>query len=271
MKKETAKDYVEAMNLCIKNPTIEFLNELCKAHLHTFAFENISKLYLTKKGEQWVPSVEKFINHYSTYQFGGTCYTLNSSFLELLLELGFDGYPIMLGQDHLAIIVKLNQRVYYVDVGSAAPIFEPIDLHTKENASRKFANEEIKIITSEKGYEYVRWVDGKLRQTEWTFDIKQSIGLEQFKPVYLKSIQPGRAFMKILRCQLWQTDKQRSLSLLNNVFTIRYEDGHTTAFTLSTVGDIEKVLEQEFRLGKLPVRGAIEELSRLGVDVFTKE
>ncbi|MDQ0207648.1 arylamine N-acetyltransferase [Alkalicoccobacillus murimartini] len=270
MKKKTMMKYTQIMNIEIKPPTFHYLQDLCKAHLHTFAFENISKLYSIQKGERWIPSAEHFIENYLNYQFGGTCFTLNSTFMQLLTELGFDCSLVKLGQTHLAIIVQLDHQAYYVDVGSTAPIFEPINLDLEANTERRFGKEKMEITKSGNQFEYIRWVNGQNRDMQWTFTMNEEIELEHFKPIYEKSIQPGTPFMKILRCQLWQTDQGRSLSLLNNLFTIRYPDGGDTNVTLSTVYDIKQVLETEFRLGKLPVREAVEELERLGIDVFEK-
>lgn len=74
--------------------------------------------------------------------------------------------------------------------------------------------------------------------------------------------------MSILRCQLYQTCKQRSVSLVNNKFSIHYSNGETFVKTLSTPEEIRAVLSEEFLLPKLPVTEAIEVLKTLEIDIF---
>lgn len=76
--------------------------------------------------------------------------------------------------------------------------------------------------------------------------------------------------MTILRCQLYQTHKQRSVSLVNNKFSIRYSNGETSVKTLFSSEEIIAVLSEEFMLPKLPVKEAIEVLKTLNIDIFEK-
>ncbi|MEN0642022.1 arylamine N-acetyltransferase [Alkalicoccobacillus gibsonii] len=263
--------YLAILKMGLNEPSYDYLYQLCHAHLHTFAFENISKLVLTASGEDWIPSIEQFIENYSLHHFGGTCYTLNTSFMQLLLKIGFNCSPVKVGKDHLAIIVSLNESNFYVDVGSAAPIFKPVNLDLIEPSNRMFGSDKIQIIQTESGYEYMRWKDNQKREMNWTFHLNGNIQVEEFKPIYRESIQAEASFMNILRCQIWQNNRERSLSLLNNAFTIENNDGARTTTYLSSVSEIEKVLDKEFKLKSMPIRAAIEILEKRGVNVFVKE
>ncbi|WYP26976.1 arylamine N-acetyltransferase [Alkalihalobacillus sp. FSL W8-0930] len=255
----------------LRKPTYDYLHQLCHAHLHTFAFENISKLILTASGEDWIPSIEQYIENYLLHHYGGTCYTLNSSFMHLLLKIGFNCSPVKVGKDHLAIIVSLNESNYYVDVGSAAPIFKPINLDLVEPSIRKFGSEKIQIIRNDLGYEYVRWKGNQKRDMDWTFNMRNRIQVDTFKPVYHRSIQPEASFMKILRCKIWQNNRGRSLSLINNEYTIEYNNGTKTTTYISSVSEMENLLDKQFNLKRMPIKTAIELLERHGIDIFQRK
>ncbi|MFK3937380.1 arylamine N-acetyltransferase [Alkalihalobacillus sp. NPDC078783] len=271
MRNDQCLHYLAFLNMELNKPSYDYLYQLCHAHLHTFAFENISKLILTDSGEDWIPSTEQFIENYSQHYFGGTCYTLNTSFMQLLLKIGFNCSPVKVGKDHLAIIVTLNEANFYVDVGSAAPIFKPINLDLIEPSTRIFGSDKIQIIQTDSGYEYLRWKDNQKREMNWTFQLNEIAEVDKFKPIYRKSVQPEASFMKILRCKVWQNNRDRSLSLFNNVFTIENNNGDRTTTYLSTVNEMETVLDKEFKLKGMPIRAAMEILEKRGVNVFVKE
>jgi len=99
-------------------------------------FENISKLlYLQRDGIRNIPSLENYLNGIEQFNFGGTCYSNNSFFQQLLVGLGYDAR--LCGADmnnpdvHLVIRVLLDSREYLIDVGYAAPFDIPLprDLH----------------------------------------------------------------------------------------------------------------------------------------------
>jgi arylamine N-acetyltransferase len=82
---------------------------------------------------------------------------------------------------------------------------------------------------------------------------------------------PGTVFLTILRCQLWQPEQDRGLSLVNNSLAYRFSDGTQEKLHLADIGEIEAVIADEFRLPKLPVREAVGVLESLGVDIFVRE
>jgi hypothetical protein len=71
-----------------------------------------------------LPTLAEFLRSHQMHHTGGTCYILNSQFAKLLQALGFQCYLIKLGNDHMAIIVMIDEDNYYVDCGAAAPFFE---------------------------------------------------------------------------------------------------------------------------------------------------
>ena len=88
-------------------------------HLHTAAFSCDASATL----EGYLDGIERF-------NFGGTCYANNYYLHTLLQHLGFDvrlcGADMNNPDVHLVSIVALESREHLVDVGYAAPFFEPL-------------------------------------------------------------------------------------------------------------------------------------------------
>lgn len=273
---DTITKYLECLHLQLERPSYNYLEQICNAQLNTFPFENISKLIYFRSHNYnnfEMPSFELFIKNYIENNFGGTCYTLNSSLLILLREIGFDCYHIMLGEEHMGIIVKFDNELFYIDCGAAAPFFKPVRLDDNLDNIASFGGDEVYILPNEpigNGYKYVRYINGKQNGKTWHFNSQKEAKVSDFHDVIEKSNQSNAPFMTILRCQLYQTLKQRSVSLVNNKFSIRYSNGETSIKTLTTVEEITTVLSKEFMLPKLPVKEAIEVLKTLNIDIFAQ-
>ncbi|WP_126425892.1 arylamine N-acetyltransferase [Brevibacillus marinus] len=269
--------YLERLGLAPEPPSYEYLSAICRAHLSAVPFENISKLiYYRNRSRSTapIPPVELFVDNMMRFDFGGTCYTLNSRLHLLLKALGFNCYLVQLGNDHMAVLVKLpdlpGERVY-VDCGAAAPLFRPVRFERDVQNLSSFAGEQVRLVPDQKQkgyYRYLRYRRNELISNEWLFHPDEQKTFAQFIPLIKRANQPGASFMRVLRCQLFQLDKRRSLSLLNNVFTIRYEDGSDFQLLLGSSKEIRRVLAEDFRLPRLPVEEAINVLESLGIDIF---
>lgn len=116
-------------------PNISLLTELQKAHLFNVPFENLDI-------HNRIPillDIDKIYNKIVLNNRGGFCYELNGLFYELLLSLNFNAKRISARVfknetiyshefDHFAIIVKIHDSEYLVDVGFGEFIFEPLKL-----------------------------------------------------------------------------------------------------------------------------------------------
>lgn len=273
--------YLESMGLepmYQEKLSFAYLQQICSAHLNTFAFENISKFIYHRNWKQngyFVPPVEVFVDNYQQYGFGGTCYTQNTNLYRLLQALGYDCNLVTLGEEHMAILVRLpefrNEQVY-VDSGAAAPFFSPVRFETDVSNVSSFGTDKILIrsLPGEQGrYVYNRYANNEPSGEPWEFDAYRRSELDDFQQLIEEANKPGATFMTFLRCQLWQLDRSRSVSLVNTTFGIRSADGGLVKRKLRTVEDIEQVISEEFGLPRLPVRGAIEILQELGVDIFS--
>ncbi|ARU61259.1 hypothetical protein CBW65_09825 [Tumebacillus avium] len=200
-----------------------------------------------------------------TLDAGGTCFTHNSSFHRLLTALGYDAWLVGFSENHMGIAVQLPEGLHYVDVGVGAPVFSPIPLPA--------GGEQVYCGTG------IRIQDGKFQHLaqgsvtlEWEMYPDRKLTLADFTEIIKKQNTPGQTFfMQTLRFQLWQPDLGRSISLVNNTLTQRFEDGSSQQEKLASVPEIKQALAEEFRLPRLPVEEAAEVLESLGIDIFAPQ
>lgn len=131
MRPKLQERYLELLGVPERSPSIAALGELVQAHLCRVPFETISKLYYKKHlGLQGVPRLGFFLDGIERFGFGGTCYTINSYFHQLLANLGYDVKLCGADMDdpdvHVVSMVDLDQRQYLVDVGYGAPFAAPL-------------------------------------------------------------------------------------------------------------------------------------------------
>jgi N-hydroxyarylamine O-acetyltransferase len=271
-KNQNILEYLNILNLEYQHPTFDFLEKICTAHLNTFPFENISKLIYYKNKIDHI-DVNMFVSQFNAYQFGGTCFTLNSNLFTLLKALGFDCYLIMLGGQHMGIIVRLDGVKYYVDCGAAAPFFKPVDFERNHSNNTRFGIDCVNLLpndTLENEYKYVRFMNGKQSGEIWGFHSEKEYKFEDFAEVISKSNKEDATFMTFLRCQLYQSNRNRSVSLVNNTLTMRYDNGELKVSKLKSVHDLKEILRSEFNLPKLPIMKAIQILEELNINIFSE-
>lgn len=273
--------YLERLGLTPEPPTHAFLEKISLAHLSVLAFENISKMIYYRdyaKNGFWIPPVETFVESLFDHDYGGVCYMANSHALRLLLALGYNAYHVSVGSvHHLAILVELPEypgERMYVDYGSASPYFKPVRFETDPDNLSAFGVDELRLLPVEGQpgrYKTARYRRGELVNEDWTFHPDERKEFSDFADIIDEANKPGAFFMSQLRCQLWQPDLGRSVSLVNNILTIRTLDFQQEQRKLHTIEAIEQVIADEFRLPKMPVREAIAVLTDLGVDIFKEQ
>ena len=118
-------EYLKRLSIEVQPASLEYLEQLHVANLSRFPFENID--ILLGKPLSLEPEVlfKKVIEQHR----GGICYELNQLFAQLLVCLGFDCYFVAAevyradagnfspAFSHIAIVVKLSNQKYLLDVG----------------------------------------------------------------------------------------------------------------------------------------------------------
>lgn len=124
------EQYLTFLGVKKMKPSYEYLQSLVEAHLHRVPFEIFSKYYYytTRNQNDLIPSKEEYLENLLVKGWGGNCYILNIHFGNLLHSLGFDAKTIRAkgGNNHLGLMVTINGKSYYTDVGYMAPLFEPL-------------------------------------------------------------------------------------------------------------------------------------------------
>ncbi|MEW6015349.1 MAG: arylamine N-acetyltransferase [Candidatus Zixiibacteriota bacterium] len=127
--------YLQILGVNRESPGLKALSRLTRAHLKRVPFENISKLYHHRRSPlRSVLPLERFLEGIEKYNLGGTCYNNNYHLYRLLQSLG---YRIKLcsadisvekaaPDSHMVSIVSLEEGEFIVDVGYAAPFWEPM-------------------------------------------------------------------------------------------------------------------------------------------------
>ncbi|WP_145962234.1 arylamine N-acetyltransferase, partial [Thermoflavimicrobium daqui] len=113
--------YLQNLNISPSDiqPSLKFLARLQNNHLQRIPFSNID---FFRSGPSWI----NFDDYHSLIdpvlkRSGGICFHLNYSFYCLLKSIGFDCHLIgcFINEsdiDHMAIVVHLDDQLYYVDV-----------------------------------------------------------------------------------------------------------------------------------------------------------
>lgn len=126
------KAYLDRIGETKDPPSESYLRRLHLAHLRRIPFENLDIHYQKKI----ILDYQKIFNKVITNNRGGFCYELNGLFYHLLYHLGFDCHLISAkvrndaGEygpdfDHMAIIVNIDNRQWFVDVGFGRGVTYP--------------------------------------------------------------------------------------------------------------------------------------------------
>ncbi|GIN92926.1 hypothetical protein J6TS1_33980 [Siminovitchia terrae] len=129
--KTAVRQYLQHLRLEEELPSINYLQRLIQHHLSLVPYETFSKFHYYLNGPELVPSLPDFVKNLTERGWGGTCFTLNMNFARLLSELGFDCSLVRVQPSHLAIMVRINGKRLYVDVGYGSPITKPVELEAK--------------------------------------------------------------------------------------------------------------------------------------------
>ena len=273
MQKLEVKQYLDILGLKEELPSYSFLKKIVRAHVFQFPFENIGKLINSHNQtfkDRAVPSLDEFVSQFQKHQFGGTCYVLNTTLRSLLKELGFTSYNIHLGDEHLALMVRLNGEHIFIDCGVAAPIFTPVRIEKKDRYEYSFHDETIVIKRlTDTTFEFARYIKGNLTEDCWTFTPYKRTSKAFIKNMLVRSHKSTATYMSELRCQLWKPDC--NMRIRNDQLRIYYPDGTTEKRELKTAEEIEQCIHQEFGFDKLPVKQAITLLEESGVNIFQKK
>jgi len=132
--------YLSLLGVRREAPALDALTRLVRAHGETSVFENVTAILRRARAgltQEPVPPIdyEELLTARAERRGGGVCFEHAPMFRRLLAELGYRVQPILaqisFPGSHHATIVDFEEGAgarYLVDVGSGAPLWQPIRL-----------------------------------------------------------------------------------------------------------------------------------------------
>jgi arylamine N-acetyltransferase len=255
--------YLQILKVEKSAPTFELLEKIVRAHLIRVPFENISKLIFKKNGICDIPDISTFLIGIEKYNFGGTCYA-NNYYLYLLLEhLGFD--IILCGADmkerdvHIVSIVSIEEREFIVDVGYAAPFYQPLARDLNYDNIIDQGNEKyiLKPINEKDHSKMEHYINGELKHGYTAKPFPREINF--FKSVIEDSYADYSTFMNAIRITKFTENGSLSLRNLNLIETIN----QITSITQISFDDIPDTIQEKFGMPIDQTRIALSTIKKL--------
>lgn len=183
MMEQIVDQYLNHLRLQREVPNLNYLRRLIQHHLTYIPYESFSKFYYFSLAPDYIPPLPVFVKNLIEKGWGGTCFTLNMNFARLLSELGYDCSLIKVEPGHLAIMVEIQGKRFYVDVGYGSPIMKPVELEAMPlHVMHGFGEEIVFTRLSSNKYEIDRKSNGKTfvkKQIIWSpldeYDITEDI------------------------------------------------------------------------------------------------
>ena len=195
--------FLKILKIQQRDPNLEALTQITNAYLTKIPFENISKIYYKKKyGLMNIPDFDLYLKGISLYNFGGTCYSNNFYMNELLDYLGYDvrlcGADMTNPDVHIVNVVNIDNRDYLVDVGYAAPFFDPIPLDLNREYKIAFgADEYVLLPRNSNGYSELKMLrNGSIKHG---YRVKpQARSISEFEMVIKDSFRESATFLNAI-------------------------------------------------------------------------
>ena len=242
--------YLDILGLNRRKPGYDALAEIVSRHVMRVPFESVSKLYYYRRlGLSTIPNPELYLDGIEKYHFGGTCYSNNYYLNRLLLHLGYDAR--LCGADmnnpdvHIVSMVTVENREYIIDVGYAAPFWDPLPRDLKHDHVVRHGNTryELKPQDDSGCSRLELYRDGELRHSYLAKPIARDI--EFFAPAIADSFSESSTFMNALL--LVRFFPGRSLTIHN--LTIVESDGSDAKFTaIDDPGDLTQIVAKHFAI-----------------------
>jgi len=255
--------YLDLLGIEKSKPTYDFLCKVVKAHLIIIPFENISKLLYKKQGLNNIPDFKTFIEGIEKYNFGGTCYTNNYYLYRLLDYLGFEiklcGADMKNPDVHIISMVNLENQEYIVDVGYAAPFYNPLPRFLKEDFNISFGNETyvVKPIDELERTTVEQHSDGSLQH--WYIAKPEARQIEEFGSVIEDSYSDDATFMNAVR--ITKFTENGSLVLKN--FDLAIFNGNECSSAKISITDLPHIIERNFAIPSIVAQDAIHQINKI--------
>lgn len=188
---------------------------------------------------------------------GGFCYELNYLFFFLLLELGFDvkiisarlfdGEELGPDFDHMALIVRINDNDWLVDVGFGDLFTKPLNMGIESGQFdggnyfkiKRQDNTSFLLAMSKNGVDY---------EKKYLFKTKQELIHDFTGQCSLKQHSPSSYFVKNKVVTLPIANGRKTI--FNSKYIVR-QNGNKTEFTIRGKSEEERILKNEFTISAI--------------------
>jgi N-hydroxyarylamine O-acetyltransferase len=253
--------YLGLLGVPRRAPELAALTELTSAHLTRVPFENLSKLSRARRPAppRQPPGLARYLDGIERLRLGGTCYANAFNFHLLLAHLGYDvslcGADMSAPDVHLVNVVAIDGRPYLVDVGYAAPLFEPFPLDLARDQEITWGRERYVLrprdAAGRSRLELHR--DGELRHGYTVNPAPRRI--EEFEQVILDSFSDGATFMHaLLIARFWP---KRSMTLRNMTLIEAAPSGYGLR-QVPRRDELPAVIEEHFGIAGEVTREALD-------------
>lgn len=245
-------EYLRRIGLAKKDvgPTLENLRLLQRRHLLNVPFENLDI--------HWKRPItidkEKFYDKIVNQGRGGFCYELNNLFYELLAEIGFQSKMISArvskggGEpgaeyDHMAILARIGEKEYLVDVGFGDFTAEPLEFVL--DFEQKDPNGEFLIRKYDEQYFETLKKDQGVWQSEYVFTPAPREP-DEFAPMCLyQQTAPESHFTRGRVCSIMTETGRKTLTDKKFIET---KNGRKNETDVDSEEEFDRILEREFKI-----------------------
>jgi N-hydroxyarylamine O-acetyltransferase len=259
---EPFRRYLMLLQADEEPPGLDYLRRLVHAQICRVPFENVSKVLLFgREGSGRPATIDEYLDGIEHFDLGGTCYSANPFFAELLRAVGFDaglfGADMSTPNVHTVIRVRIAGRAYHVDAGYGGPFREPLCL---EDLPHEICEGELRYRVEGGGQEVAVSVYSGGERTQGYRAHEPPRAFDFFRQIILDSFLPGKTFMTHLR--IVRIFARHSAELFDQTLTV-HREGSSRTQELGSMAELRRAVEDDLAMPRCPVDEAIEVLERL--------
>ena len=266
MKPDLVDKYLGIIGVHKEPPSYHGLRRLVHAQVYHIPFENISKLhYMKYHGLRSLPDIDVYLDGLEKCRFGGTCYSANYHFYELLVTLGYRarlcGADMLNPDVHLVSMVEVDGRDYLVDVGYAAPFTEPLprDLDI-DHIIRLGSDRYVLKPQDSKGRSRIElYRGGQLKHSYTAKPTPRTI--EEFSSIVADSFKNTSTFMNAILLARFSTD---TATIIHNFTLIEYRGFRMTKRTMEDTEALATAINDIFGIPYEISQDVLNDLHQFG-------
>ncbi len=257
-------NYLRLLGIQKQSPSFDYLKEIVRAQISKIPFENISKLFFKKRlNLKQLIDFELYLEGIEKYKFGGTCYSTNFYFNQLLNWLGFDvklcGADMKNPDVHLVNIITIDKHEFLVDTGYAAPFLEPLPLDLLNDYSIYYGNDRYVLKPKNNNRHQIELY----RKGELIHGYKvnpQARNISEFRQIIEDSFKEDSTFMNSLLITRFDSD---DFIIIHNMTLIESNGIDTKMHSLNTVDELASVIDNRCGIPREIVLESIEGLQMM--------